>query len=247
MAGPTLRVLESQDAVARTAAQWVHDRAWAAANARGRFTLALSGGTTPKALYRQMAAGPRLPWDRMVFCFGDERNVPPDHPESNARMAREALTGLPFVDQSSVHRIKGELPAEEAAADYEQTLRKLFPGTATFPSFDLVLLGLGPDGHTASLFPYSPGLGERTRWLVANWVEKLRMKRITMTYPVLNAGAEVLFLVTGDDKASALREVLRGSAPVEAIPARGIHPASGRLTFLVDRAAAAGLGESTRA
>ena len=245
MAGRQLRVLESRDAVARTAAQWVHDRAWAAANARGRFTLALSGGTTPRALYQQMAAGPRLPWDRTVFCFGDERNVPPDHPESNARMAREALTGQPFVNQSSVHRIRGELPAAEAAADYEQTLRRLFPGTTSFPGFDLVLLGLGPDGHTASLFPHSPALDERAAWVAANWVEKLRTHRITLTFPVLNAAAEVLFLVTGDDKAWALREVLRGTAPVAEIPARGVAPASGRVTFLVDRAAAAGLGQST--
>ncbi|HZJ54528.1 MAG TPA: 6-phosphogluconolactonase [Myxococcaceae bacterium] len=241
MPGPTLRVLDSLDAVARTAAQWVHDRAWAAANARGRFTLALSGGNTPRALYRAMADGPRLPWDRVVFCFGDERNVPPDHPESNARMARQTLTGQPFVNQSSVYRIKGELPAEEAAADYEQTLRTLFPGTTTFPSFDLVLLGLGPDGHTASLFPYSPALAERTRWVAANWVEKLRTQRITLTFPVLNAASEVLFLVAGEDKTWALREALRGKAPVTEIPARGIVPVSGRLTFLVDRAAAAGL------
>jgi 6-phosphogluconolactonase len=245
MAGPSLRVLENRDAVARTAAQWVHDRAWAAANARGRFTLALSGGTTPRALYREMAAGPRLPWDRMVFCFGDERTVPPDHPESNSGMARETFTGMPFVDHSSVYRIKGELPPAEAAADYEQTLRKLFPGTTTFPSFDLVLLGLGPDGHTASLFPHSLALAERIRWVVDNWVEKLRTHRITLTFPVVNAAAEVLFLVTGDDKAWALREALRGKAAVAEIPARGIAPTSGRLTFLVDRAAAAGLGEST--
>ena len=242
MPGPTLRVMDSLDAVARTAAQWVHDRAWAAANARGRFTLALSGGNTPRALYRAMADGPRLPWDRMVFCFGDERNVPPDNPESNARMARQTLTGQPFVNQSSVYRIKGELPAEEAAADYEQTLRTLFPGTTTFPSFDLVLLGLGPDGHTASLFPYSAALAERSRWVVANWVEKLRMKRITLTFPVLNAASEVIFLVAGEDKAWALKEVLRGNAPVTEIPARGIVPTSGRVTFLVDRAAAAELG-----
>ncbi len=242
MAGPTLRVLENREAVARAAAQWVHDRAWAAANARGRFTLALSGGTTPRALYRQMAAGPRLPWDRTVFCFGDERNVPPTDPESNAGMARETLTGQPFVNQNSVYRIKGELPAEEAAKDYEQTLRKLFPGTADFPRFDLVLLGLGPDGHTASLFPHSPALTERSRWVVANWVEKFRTHRITLTFPVLNAAAEVLFLVTGDDKAWALKEVFRGVAPVTEIPARGIAPSPGKLTFLVDRAAAAGLG-----
>jgi len=181
----------------------------------------------------------------MVFCFGDERNVPPDSAESNARMAREALTGQPFVNQSSVYRIRGELPAEEAAADYEKTLRTLFPGTATFPGFDLVLLGLGPDGHTASLFPQSPALAERTRWVAANWVEKFRTHRITMTYPVLNAAAEVLFMVAGEDKAWALKEVLKGSLPVAEIPARGIVPTSGKVTFLVDRAAAAGLGQSS--
>ncbi|HTS82277.1 MAG TPA: 6-phosphogluconolactonase [Myxococcaceae bacterium] len=245
MAGPQLRVLESLDAVARAAAQWIHDRAWAAANARGRFTLALSGGTTPRALYKQMAAGPRLPWDRTVFCFGDERPVGPDSPDSNARMARETLTGQPFVNQRNVYRIRGELPPEEAAADYEQTLRTLFPGVTTFPGFDLVLLGLGPDGHTASLFPHSPVLEERNRWVAANWVEKLRTHRITLTYPVLNAASEVLFLVAGEDKRWALREVLKGNAPVPEIPARGIRPTSGRLTFLVDRAAAAGLGESS--
>ena len=113
-------------------------------------------------------------------------------------MARENLTGQPFVSQSSVYRIKGELPAEEAAADYESTLRTLFPGTTAFPSFDLVLLGLGPDGHTASLFPHSPALAERTRWVAANWVEKFRTHRITLTFPVLNAAAEVLFLVSGE-------------------------------------------------
>lgn len=245
MAGPTLRVLDSLDAVARTAAQWVHDRAWEAANARGRFTLALSGGNTPRALYRRMADGPRLPWDRTVFCFGDERNVPPDDPESNSRMAKETLTGQPFVNHSSVYRIKGELPAEEAAADYEQTLRTLFPGTTTFPRFELILLGLGPDGHTASLFPHSAALADRTRWVAPNWVEKFRTHRITMTFPVLNAAAEVLFLVAGEDKAWALKEVLKGNAPVSEVPARGVVPTSGRVTFLVDRAAAAGLGDST--
>lgn len=245
MAGPNLRVLDDREAVAHTAAHWIHDRAWAVAKARGRFTLALSGGTTPRALYRQMAAGPRLPWDRVVFCFGDERNVPPTSPESNARMAQETLTGQPFVNQASVYRIKGELPAAEAAADYEQTLHTLFPGTATFPGFDLVLLGLGPDGHTASLFPQSPAVKERTRWVAGNWVEKLQQYRITLTFPVLNAAAEVLFLVTGDDKTWALKEVFRGSAPVDEIPARGIAPISGKLTFLVDRAAAAGLAHST--
>src|SRR5215831_20639360 len=142
--GPQLRVFDSPNAVTRTAAQSVHDRAWAAANARGRFILALSGGNTPRAIYRQMAAGPRLPWDRTVFCFGDERNVPPDNAESNYRMAREALIDQPFVSQSSVYRIKGELPADEAAADYEQTLHTRSPGPNASPGSDLSLPGRGP-------------------------------------------------------------------------------------------------------
>ena len=170
--------------------------------------------------------------------------IPPGDPESNARMARESLTGQPFVNQSSVYRIKGELPADQAAADYEQTLHTLFPGTTTFPGFDLVLLGLGPDGHTASLFPHSPALVERTRWVAPNWVEKFRTHRITLTFPVLNAAAEVLFMVAGEDKAWALKEVLKGHAPVSEIPSRGVVPTSGKVTFLVDRAAAAGLGQS---
>jgi 6-phosphogluconolactonase len=245
MGSPDVQVAEDAAALAATAARWVHDRAWAAAQARGRFTIALSGGSTPKALYRRLASGPPLPWDKTELCFGDERPVGPDDPQSNARMVREALTGHPFVPPKKVHRIEGELPAAEAASRYEQTLRRLFPGTTTFPRFDLVLLGLGPDGHTASLFPHSPALGERNAWVVANWVEKFHTHRITLTYPVLNAAAEILFLVSGADKGWALKQVLQRDALVEDVPARGIQPVSGRLMFLVDRAAAAGLGQST--
>jgi 6-phosphogluconolactonase len=240
MGSPEVQVVEDAAALADTAARWVHDRAWAAVQARGRFTIALSGGSTPKALYRRLASGPPLPWDKVELCFGDERPVGPDDPQSNARMVREALSGHPFIPPDKVHRIEGELPAAEAASRYEQTLRRLFPGTTTFPRFDLVLLGLGPDGHTASLFPHSAALGEQNAWVVANWVEKFGTHRITLTYPVLNAAAEVLFLVSGADKSWALKQVLQGDARVEDVPARGIRPVSGRLTFLVDRAAAAG-------
>jgi 6-phosphogluconolactonase len=241
MGSPELQVVQDAAALADTAARWVHDRAWAAVQARGRFTVALSGGSTPKALYQRLAAGPPMPWNQMEFCFGDERPVPPDDPQSNARMVREALTGHPFIPPEKVHRIEGELPAAEAASRYEQTLRRIFAGTTTFPRFDLVLLGLGPDGHTASLFPHSPALAERHAWVAANWVEKFHTHRITLTYPVLNAAAEVLFLVRGTDKEWALQQVLQGGAPVEDVPARGIQPVSGRLTFLVDQTAAAGL------
>jgi 6-phosphogluconolactonase len=242
MGSPQLRVVESPSALADSGARWIHDRAWEVANARGRFTLALSGGNTPRALYARLAAGPRLPWERMEICFGDERAVPPDSPESNYRMVKETLLRAPGLPPERVHRIRGELPPVEAARDYEQTLRKLFPGTTTFPRFDLMLLGLGPDGHTASLFPHSPGLSERRAWVLANWVEKFGAHRLSLSYPVLDAAAEVLFLVAGADKEWALHEVLQGAASVEDVPARGVHPTQGALTFLVDRAAAAGLG-----
>jgi 6-phosphogluconolactonase len=241
MSSPRLRVVESPAVLADTAAKWIHDRAWDVVGARGRFTLALSGGNTPRALYARLAAGPLLPWEQMDICFGDERAVPPDSPESNYRMVRETLLKAPGLPPERVHRIRAELPPVEAARDYEQTLRRLFPGAAPVPRFDLILLGLGPDGHTASLFPHSPGLAERQAWVLANWVEKFGTHRLSFSYPVLDAAAEVLFLVAGADKEWALHEVLQGGASVEDVPARGVRPTGGALTFLVDRAAAAGL------
>lgn len=234
-----LRVVEDAAAVAQAACALVCEQAVAAVAARGRFTLALSGGSTPRALYKLLAEHRELPWGQIELFFGDERTVPPDHPDSNARMARETLTGMAFVPEGRVHRIPAELAPSEAAAAYTQTLREQFPG-AGFPSLDLILLGMGPDGHTASLFPHTSALREQSAWVVANHVEKLATDRITLTYPVLNAAAHVLFLIAGADKAPALREVLEGQAPVDDYPSRGVSPA-GQLTFLVDRAAAAQL------
>jgi 6-phosphogluconolactonase len=243
---PDLQVFADPAAVAAAACERICNRAWAAVQEHGRFTLALSGGSTPKALYQLLAQHPELPWDHMELCFGDERTVPPDHPDSNARMAAEALTHHPFVPAGRVHRMRGELPPEEAAADYEQTLRSVF-GRANaqqtghgFPRFDLVLLGLGADGHTASLFPHTRALHEQTRWVVANPVDKLATERLTLTYPVLNAAAEVLFLIAGQDKTWALGELLDQTGPIEDIPSRGIAPTDGSLTLLLDQAAAAG-------
>ena len=241
MAWPRLRVEESPVLLADTAAKWIHDRAWEVVNAQGRFTIALSGGNTPRALYARLAAGPRLPWEKMDICFGDERAVPPDSPESNYRMVRETLLQAPGLPPERVHRMRAELPPEEAAREYEQTLRGLFPTAAPVPRFDLILLGLGPDGHTASLFPHSPGLSERQAWVLANWVEKFGTHRLSLSFPVLDAGTAVLFLVAGADKEWALHQVLQGGASVADVPARGVRPATGALTFLVDRAAAAGL------
>jgi 6-phosphogluconolactonase len=212
---------------------------------RGRFTVALSGGSTPRSLYTLLAtsAHTSLPWDRTFFFWGDERHVPPTDPDSNYRMAEEALLSKVSVAAANVFRIPAENPDAAAAAHaYEQTLRKFFAlQPSEFPRFDLILLGMGPDGHTASLFPGSAGLQEKSRLVVANWVEKFKISRITLTLPVLNAACCVAFLVSGTEKAAALRAVLEGDAPGEQYPSRLVRPADGRLIWFVDRAAASGL------
>jgi 6-phosphogluconolactonase len=212
---------------------------------RGRFVIALSGGSTPKSLYTLLATNARaaLPWAQMFFFWSDERHVPPTDPESNYRMAEEALLSKVPLPEGNVFRVPAENPdAEEAALAYERTLRQFFPLRAgELPRFDLILLGLGPDGHTASLFPGTAALQEKSRLVVANWVEKFKTYRITFTLPVLNAARSVAFLVSGSDKASALHEVLEGDAPGEKYPAKLVRPAEGKLIWFVDRAAASEL------
>ncbi len=212
---------------------------------RGRFTIALSGGSTPKSLFNLLATNAKstLPWDRMFFFWGDERHVPPTDPDSNYRMADETMLSKIPVAAGNVFRIPTENPDAAAAAEaYEQTLRKFFelkPGE--FPRFDLILLGMGPDGHTASLFPGTAALQEQSRLVVANWVEKMKTHRLTLTLPVLNAARCVTFLVSGIDKAPALHEVLESDAPGDQYPSKLIHPADGKLIWLIDRAAASQL------
>jgi len=236
-----LRILPDPNQLADAACAYVLASARAAIAARGRFTLALTGGSTPRLLYQKLAQHPELPWANIELCFGDERAVPPDHKDSNAGMARAALTGQPFIPAERVHRMEGELSPSAAAAAYEQTLRQLFPAADGFPSFDLLLLGLGSDGHIASLFPHSPALAETRAWATDNWVDKLGVARITLTYPVLNEAADTLFLVAGADKAWAVAQALEGNAAVEDVPVRGIRPRSGRVTFMVDVPASAQL------
>jgi 6-phosphogluconolactonase len=242
---PELRVLAGPAEVAAEAAREVLARAGEAVAARGAFSLALSGGSTPRALYALLgdpagAYAARMPWDRTRVFFGDERHVPPTHPDSNFRMASEALLAHVPIPVASVHRMRGELPdAGEAAAAYERELRAVL-GEA--PVLDLVLLGLGEDGHTASLFPGSPALDERERWVAAPWVERLGAWRITLTLPVLERAREVVFLVAGAAKAAPLRRALRREG-AEPVPAARVRPREGRLLWLADRAAAASLGE----
>ena len=197
--------------------------------------IALSGGSTPKSLYsliadrvdKGLARG--IDWHRVHLFFGDERCVPPDHPDSNYRMVKQSLLihGL----TAAVHRVQGELPPEEAAARYEEELREEFGNGV--PGFDLIILGLGPDGHTASLFPGSAALNDRTRWVAANYVEKFKSWRITFTYQVLNSAREDLFLVSGSEKADAVGQIFKGAD----LPAAKAKPA-GRLLWYLDAPAA---------
>lgn len=211
--------------------------------ARGRFAVALSGGSTPKRLYQLLAAQPQrdqVDWGRVEIFWGDERCVPPDDPESNYRMAREAmLVHLP-IPAERIHRLEAERADHDAAArDYEATIARVFGAAASGepPAFDLILLGMGPDGHTASLLPHTKALDESTRWVVANFVPKFNTDRLTLTRPILNRAREVLFLVAGPDKAEPLAEVLTGPADPARLPAQSIQPA-GRLVWYVDQAAA---------
>ncbi len=240
-----LRRLTTPQDLFRAAAEEVIGAANHAMAQRGRFTIALSGGSTPKNLYALIAANAAtsLPWDRMFFFWGDERHVPPDDPDSNYRMAKEALLSKVPIPAANIFRVPAENPDAAAAAEiYEETLRKFFaPAPGEFPRFDVILLGMGPDGHTASLFPETAALRENSRLVVANWVEKLKTSRITFTLPLLNASRCVAFLVSGIDKAAALHEVLEGSAAGEKYPSKLVRPSNGKLIWMVDRAAASGL------
>jgi 6-phosphogluconolactonase len=208
------------------------------------FSIALSGGSTPRALYSLLADEAsfhgRVPWDKVHFFWGDERHVPPDHSDSNYRMANEAMLSKVPVPPENIHRVRAEEPdANKVAEAYELELMDFFQLEAGQPPrFDCVLLGMGPDGHTASLFPGTEALHEHNRLVAANWVEEFSSYRITMTVPVLNNADIVMFLVSGDEKAGALREVLRGDEPPERFPAKLIRPLHGKLLWLVDQAAA---------
>ena len=228
-------VYEDKADLAEAAARDLARRAGEAIDERGRFAVALAGGSTPRATYELLARDytEEIEWGRVHVFFGDERAVPPDHEDSNYRMAKEDL--LDHVPIGSVHRMRGELPPEEAAADYEEKLRSFF-GEGT-PRFDLIMLGIGGDGHTASLFPETAALEVADRLTVANPVLKLETTRLTLTVPVINAARAVTFLVAGDDKAEALREILDGDADPRAYPAKLVRP-GGDLTWMVDRAAA---------
>ena len=231
-------------ALARRAAQYFVEQVERAAAAHGRAKLAISGGSTPKATFALLAdpAEPwraRMPWSKLDLWWVDERCVPPDDPDSNYRMTREAMLDHVPLKPEQIHRMEGELEPEAAAARYESELRNGFRlEGAELARFDVVQLGMGPDGHTASLFPHTQALFELGRLAVANHVENKDAWRVTLTWPVINRGSQVFFLIGGADKAQILKEVFTGPRDLERLPSQLIRPAGDILTLLLDRAAA---------
>lgn len=209
---------------------------------RGRFAAALSGGSTPRPLYRRLAGEPfsrEIPWGLTHLFWGDERAVPPDHGESNFGMARDELITPLGLPSDAVHRMAGEIDPADAAAAYEVDLRRFFGPDTSPPRFDIVLLGMGEDGHTAGLFPGTPAVRETRRWVTANEVPQLGAVRLTLTAPVFNRARRIVFLVSGRNKAGILREALDGPGDPLRIPAQLVAPDKGELIYCVDDGAGA--------
>lgn len=232
-------------ALARRAAFHLVEMVSEAAEANGRARIAVSGGSTPKSAFQLLADArepfrKRMPWDKLDLFWVDERTVPPDHPESNYRMTKEALLDHVPLPAEQVHRMEGELDPEAAAARYESELRNAFRlEGAEVPRFDLISLGMGDDGHTASLFPHTAAIHEMARLVTANQVPQKDTWRITLTWPVINQARSVFFLIAGADKAERVHEVFMGARDPERLPSQLIWPSSGILTLFLDKAAAA--------
>ncbi len=249
-----IQVFATADALADAVARQILGCAGDAIAATRRFTLALCGGSTPRAAYSRLASpdsrllapdtrpmracpehseGAGL-WRLTHILWGDERCVPPDDPRSNYRMAKEALLDRVPIPTRQIHRIRGEDDPEKAASEYEREIRQLLDGR----SLDLVLLGLGEDGHTASLFPGQPGVRETSRWVMAVPASDGKLRRVTLTPVILNSARNVTFIVSGTSKAARLRQVIEGPFTPDLLPAQAIHPTKGKLTWMVDEAAA---------
>ena len=247
-----VQILPDGAAIANRAAEKIIEAASIAVKQKGAFTISLAGGSTPKTLYGLLATDPvfksQMPWDKTQFFFGDERHVPPDHSESNYRMANESMLSKVSLRPEQVHRVKGEIPdAEKAALEYEQTLSshfKLAPGQ--LPRFDVVLLGMGAEGHTLSLFPGTKALHDNGRLVMSNWIGKLYTERVTITAPVANNSGLAMFMVTKADKALALKGVLEGPFEPEQLPSQLIQPKNGKLLWLVDTTAGSKLSAGIR-
>lgn len=237
-----IHICQDSDSLARQAAFEFVRLANQAIASSGRFTVAFAGGSTPRKLYELLASEAfrtQVIWSNVEVFWGDERCVPPDHPDSNYRMAYEALLSKVPISPETIHRMPAEREDVARATDeYERTIRERFDLAAgEFPQFDLVLLGMGDDGHTASLFPGTAAIHEQRRLVVAHYVDKLKTNRLTLTPPVLNQGRTIYFLVSGEGKATTLKEVLQGPYEPDRYPSQIIRPESGRLIWLIDRPA----------
>lgn len=249
MTKPEIRIFDDLEHLSWAAATRFEELARIKAIEKKIFTVALSGGSTPKLLYEILgspAFAGRVRWPNVHLFQVDERCVGPDDPDSNYRLIRRAMLESSPLPEGNFHRMAAERPdREQAARDYAQDLARILqPAPGEFPRLELVLLGMGPDGHTASFFPGSAALDEQAAWVVPNYVEKLNAFRLTLTLPVLNAAAHVIFMVTGTDKAATLREVLEG--PPDLFPAQRIRPARGRVSWFVDGGAAQLLSPAAR-
>lgn len=233
-----MEIFSKFEAMIEKAVTYFIDLANVSIQSHDAFFVALSGGNTPKPLYRALAAPQnqtRIAWDRVHLFWGDERNVPADHPESNYKMVKENLIDQVPIPPKNVHRVSTELDFWEAAEHYERKMRRVFSGD--WPEFDLILLGMGDDGHTASLFPYSSGVNEEKRWFIANFAPRKDSWRLTLTKNAINSARNIIVLVQGHNKASMLRDVFAGTYDPISKPIQLISPINGEMIWLLDRAA----------
>ncbi len=242
-----IQILDSAFSVSETAALHFIRICNASTKANGKFSVVLSGGSTPKGMLSLLATDEykkQIPWDKCHFFWGDERSVPPTHSDSNYKMATDALLSHIPVTSNQIYRMEAEkTDIHLAAQEYQNKIAAFFnsPNSGSPPQFDLLYLGMGPDGHTASLFPETSALDEKNKWVVPNFVPKFNTYRLTLTYLIINQAKNVIFLVAGKDKVPALKQVLQGPSAIDTYPSQGINPEKGSLLWLIDVDAAAEL------
>lgn len=242
---PNIQVASDPAALNPIVAAYIIAQANDAIRARGVFHVALSGGSTPKGLFSLLATDDllraQMPWDKTHVWWSDERTVPPDNPDSNYKLANDLMLSRVPVPAENIHRIQGELEPAYAADKYESEIRRILNAPSTIPQFDLLHLGIGPDAHTASIFPGTRAIHESTRLVMSNWIGKLYVWRVTFTPPLINNARAVFFLATGDDKAVPLKGILEGPHEPDQLPAQLVQPASNNLVWFLDQKAAARL------